>query len=645
MKVVVIGSGPSGVRFCHELLKHQPNSKLVLFGNEPYQPYNRVQLSALLAGEIDYDDILSSLPDSNRYPGFEHRICKVESIQPAQKTIVDANGAEHSYDRLVIATGSRPHVPTIDGVTLTGVYTFRSLKDAEFLYNRVARSRHVVVMGGGLLGIEAARALQRFNTKVTLIQQAPRIMNRQLDDKAAALLLKKITTMGIHVITNSGVRHIKGNERVSSVITRSGEEINCDTVLLCTGITPNIELARAAKIKVGKGITVDDSLRTSDEHIFAIGECCEHDGVTYGLVNPGLEQAAVAADTLCKGTAQYKGSAQISRLKVVGETICSMGTVADLQDRPQQSLPYYSDPKNSIYRKLVVHKARIIGAVCIGEWPEIQRVQEAYQHGRRIWPWQRLWFRLTGKLWFSDGGQDARQWPASAVICQCNNITQGELVEAINEGYDTPAALAKQTGASTVCGSCKPLLMQLTGASGPQPKEKAWGLILGASIVAMVLALTVLLAPALTVSDTVQAVPWHEEFWNDKYWKQVTGFSLLGMSAIGLLMSLRKRIKSQRLGEFSYWRLLHIGLGVLCAATLVAHTGLNLGSNLNQYLMINFLLVLGLGALASTVVSLSHLLQPGAAKTLRKFWSWLHILVTWPLPVLLAFHIISVYYF
>ena len=644
-KTIIIGAGPAGIRFAQEILKKQPLAKITLFGNEPHRPYNRVQLSALLAGEIEYEEIHSRLPEKDQHPGFEYQNCAIESINTLERYVKDKKGEHHPYTNLVIATGARPHTPNIPGYDQQGVYTFRSLKDTEFLFSRITRARHIVVIGGGLLGLEAARALLQRNTHVTLIQQGQRLMNRQLDDKAAELLKQKVEALGINVIVNSGVRKILGDGRVTGVVTRDKQEVPCDTVLVCAGIKPNKEIARDAKIKVGNGIVVDDHLRTSAANVYAIGECSEHRGQTYGLVNPGYEQASICADNIEGGKAKYIGSLAVSRLKVVGESVCSMGEVADIHPRPRLHELTYTNKKKNIYRKLVIHKGKLIGALAYGEWNELQRVQEAYQHRRRILPWQALRFLLTGNPFFSGGGDAVKDWPLTTTICQCNNISHGDLIEAIDNGHTSLADIQQYTGASTVCGSCKPLVEQLIGAPESREKEKAWLPTLLLSSIAVVLALLVSFVPAFSTSDSVQTVSTFESIWTDKLYKQITGFSLLGMSALGLLMSIRKKNAKKKWGDFSYWRLFHITLGALCASTLILHTGFHLGENLNQVLMINFLAILILGALSGAIISLTHTMKAKTAIKLRRFWSWAHILFSWPLPALLAIHIITVYYF
>ena len=643
--VLVIGNGPVGIRFTQELLKRQAGISVTLFGNERVQPYNRVQLSALLAGEITREEIFTDLPSRQIYSGFNHIISEVKYINCEHKYIVDANNEKYFYQKLVIATGARPHIPNIPGIDQHGVYTFRNIKDADSLYARLSRARHIVVVGGGLLGIEASKALLKFNTKITLVQQAPRLMNKQLDFDAARVLQNSVASLGIDIITESGVRSIHGEGRVTGITTRAGETIICDTVLICAGIKPNMELAREAKIKVGRGIVVDDQLLTSDPDIFAIGECCEHRGLTYGLVNPGFEQAAIAAEMITRGNSQYLGSLEVSRLKVLGHSVCSMGEVTDLENRPRQMEIKYQSRKKNTYRKLVLNKGRLIGAVAIGEWQETRRIQEAYQNRRRIWPWQQMWFLLTGNVWNGKSDNAIAQWPGTTVICQCNNITQGELTQQISVGNNTLEALKKCTGAGTVCGSCRPLLAQLVGDSSPGSHEAGWLPVLIASVLAVGIGLTIALIPDLSVSESVQDTSILEQVWNNKTWKQITGFSLLGLTLIGLLMSLRKRVQTIQFGRFSSWRVLHAVLGVMSGLILMLHTGLHLGSNLNQFLMINFLTVLVIGAAAGITISLNHKISKNGALTLRKFWNWAHIVVTWPLPVLLGLHILTVYYF
>ncbi len=648
-RIIVIGAGPVGIRFADELLSRRPEEHVHLFGDETCLPYNRIQLSALLAGEIDRDAIDLPLPDIAQHRNFRFTSSAITAIDRDSNTVTDATGNQYRYDKLIFATGARAHIPNIPGIERQGVFSFRSLRDTESLYTRILRSRHIVVVGGGLLGLEAAKGLLKFHTRVTVIQQGPHLMNRQLDEDAASLLEQEVKRLGIDIITHAGVRAIDGYEHVTSVTTRNGDIIPCDTVLFCAGITPNIDLARKAHLTVGTGIVVNDYLQTSDPDIYAIGECCEHQGTTYGLLNPGFEQASVAASVLADPDQQplprYPGSATVSNLKVVGTSVCSLGEVNELAARPFQKETRYQSPDTGEYRKLVTLKGKIVGAVGIGDWPESRRIQEAYQNDRKLNRWQLYQFRRNGKLW-GDKGNAVSQWPASTIICQCNNISFGELNSAIqNNGCNTVTALQSCTKAGTVCGSCKPLLQQIVGDNSVPEKESNATTLTAAGLLALGLVALISFWPEAQVATSVQQVNWFEGIWNDKFWKQVTGFSLLGLTAIGLLMSLRKRLSWAWMGKFSAWRLVHILLGIACCLTLVLHSGFHLGANLNQLLMINFLAVVLLGAVTSSAIGTGHKLSGSTASGSRKYMQWLHIIVSWPLPILLTFHILSVYYF
>lgn len=644
--IIVVGSGPVGMRFAEKFLQIQPSSRMTVFGNEPFAPYNRVQLSGLLAGEVRPDQIDIPLPSSLTHPNFDYQVRTITAIDRVNKQVLDNLGDNHHYDTLVLATGARAHVPNIPGTDLAGVFRFRSMMDAEALFARVVRSRHIVIVGGGLLGLEAAKALLRDDTKVTVIQQASHLMNRQLDQNAAGLLQAEVERIGIEVITRSGVREVLGRDtRVDGVRLYSGSVVACDTVLLCAGIQPNKELALRAGLSVGQGIVVDDQLRTSDPDIFAVGECCEHAGKTYGLVSPGYEQAAVAANVISGGDALYKGSISVSRLKVVGQQVCSMGEVVELVRRAAQTEILWRQNKAGQYRKIVLLKGRLIGALAYGDWPEVSRVQMSFQNKVYIWPWQRALFALTGRLWPDQTSDDIQAWPAKAVVCQCNAVTKQALSDEINKGCADLCSLQKATGAGTVCGSCKPLLCELVDSGQPAPKEFGWRSLLLFGLLALLAVGAIVAIPEAEHAASVQQKGWFEAIWSDKLWKQVSGFTVLGLTLIGLLLSLRKRLGWSWLGGVAQWRMAHSVIGVACALVVMLHTGFHLGENLNRWLMLNFLLILSMGALTGLVVSLSHHFPPLKARTLRKSWAWFHILVSWPLLALLSVHIFTVYYF
>ncbi|GAA5215688.1 FAD-dependent oxidoreductase [Corallincola platygyrae] len=642
--IIVVGTGPVGIRMAQELRQRMPTQPLLLFGGEPWQPYDRIKLSSLLAGELALDQIALERfrRQGNDQLLTQHLNCPILEIDRDKKQVKDINGDWHGYEKLVLAVGSHPHIPKIPGTDLKGVFTFRNLNDAQALMARTTRARHVVVIGGGLLGLEAARAMQWGNTRVTVVQQGETLMNRQLDPVGGETLQQSIEASGIEVLTGNGVREITGEDEVNGLTLRDGSQLDCDTVVIAAGITPNRELALAAELAVGHGIRVNDQLQTNDEDIYAVGECAEHGGVTYGLVAPGYEQAAVAAEHINSQRGQYKGSLTMTALKVVGEEVFSIGEVTQLPKRiAQQELVYQEE---GCYRKLVIHRGRLVGAISVGPWSEVRRVQEHVRQKRPISLWQRWRFEKQGQIWPADDDLSIQAWPAEAVVCNCMSITKGRLVDCAAQGCDSMQKLSDATGAGTVCGSCKPLLQEVAGGNQPMPAV-TWAKSLTALSLLAVALVAMMFVVAQPVSDSINDFWWLEQIWRDATWKQVSGYTILGLSVFAAILSLRKRIKKFTLLKFDHWRLLHTVLGTLIVMTLLAHTGMSLGTQLNQWLMVSFLTLLAVGGGAAIHSAISHKLSVSSSRRWQKIWLWGHILAFWPLPILLTFHVLSVYYF
>jgi nitrite reductase (NADH) large subunit len=642
--IVIVGTGPVGMRTAEELLRRAPQQPLVLYGDEPREPYQRVRLSALLMGEIGWGaiEIRVALPDAHRVVQRHH--CAVVAIDRTRRVLRDASGAEQRYAKLVLATGSRPHIPEIPGVQRAGVYTFRDLNDVQRLMARRVRSRHTLVLGGGLLGIEAARALARHSTSVTLVQHAPRLMNRQLDDTAAGMLHRHVERLGILVMLNDGVREILGERSVQGVRLRSGRELACDTLVLATGIAPNTQLALRAGLSVGQGIRVDDRLATSDPHIFAAGECAEHRGQVIGLVAPGLEQAAVAAHNLLGGDARYPGSVAATRLKVLGLPVFSVGVSGDDVHPGEHRVQVFARPDDGVYRKLILRRGRLVGAIGIGDWPEAAAVQEAVTHRRRLGPLRPYRFHRQGRLWSERDQDGVAYWPAAATVCNCAAVTRGRLTEAVAGGCGTVECLSAATGAGKVCGSCRPLLTELVGAQAQPAAVTGRRGLAFASLLSLLVLAAFYLPGGFRELDSAQGGSWPQRLWTDGFWRQVSGYTLLTLGLGALLLSLRKRWSRFVFGDYGWWRVAHVLLGLSMLAVLVLHTGLKLGHNFNFLLLAGFFLLTKLGSLASAVVAVET--RPTRASRRWKQWSTrAHILLAWPLPALLGFHVLSVYYF
>lgn len=648
--VAVIGAGPAGAQFIKKYQALNPDHSILWFNAEPYQPYNRIKLSELLAGNINsghfLDEQASQLQPSDTLH-FQFG-CSVDFLIPAKNQIIDHHHRSYHYRHLVLATGSRPHIPNVVGHDASGVYTFRDYRDAEQLKARLCHSRKTVVIGGGLLGIEAACAMQQDTTKVSIVQQS-HLMNRQLDETAAELLETHIQEKGIQVFRGSGLESIvEKHGRVVAVRLRNGIDIPCDTVVMATGIRPNKEIALNAGINVGLGIRTNAYMQTSVENIYAIGECAEFNGEVHGLVAPGLEQAGVAACHISGVDGQYLGSINSAQLKVANQPVLSTGVLSK-QGHPLREEAVFLDTdantNHTRYIKIILHAGHIIGAICYGNEQQFNRLQQAVQQKERIWPWQSWRFRQTGYLWPQEDSNDIHCWPDQTRVCQCTGVTKGQLTKAITQGAQTVGELSQCTGAGSVCGSCQPLLHELVSPQDDsQPsaiESNGQSMFITTALLALGLFSCWLWVNPLAIKDSWQG--FHlSDLWTDGLYKQITGFTMLFLVVVSLLLSLRKRTNLIEKLSFTSLRSMHLILGCTILGILVLHTGLNAGSNMNLALLISFLSASVLGAFTALTLSAN---SQSRKQTARRVMTHLHIWLTWPLPVLLGFHILSVYWF
>ena len=644
--VIVIGTGPVGIRAVLELIKLNSDVSIAIFGDEPWHPYNRVKLSSLISGEIKEDDLYSpyDLSEQSNVSCFYNN--KISKINRFENSVIDSDDIHYTYNHLILATGSRASIPAIDGTELKNVFTFRDLNDAQNLMVRSVRTRVTVVIGGGLLGLETARAMQRYNTEVHIIEHSMWLMFNQLDNRAGSYLKQFVETLGVKVHLHERVLKINGNDnnQVSSITLSHGEILECDTVVIAAGIKTNSLLASDAGLHVGKGIRVDDHLQTRDRNIFAIGECAEHNNKVYGLVAPGLEQAAVVAHYINGEGAKYSGSISSTNLKVLDYPVFSVGNTG--ANEPARNSFIYQDHKREIYRKIVVINGRIRGAVGIGQWPGVNRFHEAVEQQRRIWPWQISRFINEGMLWNDIESESVIDWPATAIVCNCTGVTRGQLDSARKRGATTAEQLAHDTGASSVCGSCKDLLCDFVGSNATPAPIRGYKTLIITSIITLTAAMFIFFIPAMSYSDSVEVKFNIDELWRNELFKQISGFSLLGLSILISLLSIRKRFTQIfKQWDFAYWRLAHVVIGVVTLSVLFTHTGFRLGDNLNFYLMLTFSAILFVGSVASLVIGYEHKLPRRLAKQVRSYVIWSHILLLWSLPALLIFHIIKTYYF
>ena len=364
---IIVGHGMVAMRLLQELAACQlAQVRVTVIGEESNGGYNRIGLSDVLAGKRDEQSLATVTADWYTQNGVEQIIGRVLHIDREQKSLMLTDGREMSYDRLILATGSAPRVPNVPGCDLSGVQAFRTREDLQRL-RALSSGDHAVVLGGGLLGLEAAVGLAGRGVTVTVVHRADWLMNRQMDERAAGWLAERLQEQGIELITGAELASIDGNESVQGVHLTNGQYLSAEAVVLAIGIRPRTELAKQAGLILDRGILVDDQMTTSDPDISALGECASHRGVTYGLVAPLYEQANVLARHLCGHDVAYTGSSVSTRLKVSGVSVFSAGEIPS--DSTVDSAEWRDDARRE-YRRLFFDQGRLVGAVLYGDATE-----------------------------------------------------------------------------------------------------------------------------------------------------------------------------------------------------------------------------------------------------------------------------------
>ncbi|GAB4510031.1 MAG: nitrite reductase large subunit NirB [Sulfuricaulis sp.] len=479
-KLVLVGNGMAGMRTLEELLKTAPDMyDITVFGSEPYGNYNRILLSPVLAGEKAFPDILL-----NDEPWYEtngitlHKNCEVTEINRRARKVVARDGTTAEYDRLLLATGSNPFILPVPGNNLPGVITFRDMNDVDTMISASKSLRHVVVIGGGLLGLEAANGLKQRGMLVTVVHLSKTLMDRQLDEVAGGMLHRSLEERGVEFLLGAETAEIIGKKHVQGVRFKDGREITADLVVMAVGIRPNIELAKKSGLYCERGVMVNDTLQTYDPRVYAVGECVQHRRQTYGLVAPLFEQAKVCADHLAEiGFRRYQGSVTSTKLKVTGIDVFSAG---DFTGNDQTESIVLQDPGVGVYKKVVIKDNRIQGAVMVGDTLDGAWYFQLMREGTDISGFRtRL---LHGQAHLGDAGHGGANAVAAmndkAEVCGCNGVCKGEIVQAIvGKKLFTLEDVRAHTKASSSCGSCTGLVeqilaMTLGGDYSAAPKEK-----------------------------------------------------------------------------------------------------------------------------------------------------------------------------
>jgi nitrite reductase (NADH) large subunit len=467
-KLIVIGNGMAGARTVEEILARGGGDQfdITVFGDEPYGNYNRILLSNVLNGSQDPSEIFLNGLDWYCDNGIELRAgVRADVIARPHKAIHCDDGNWYQYDKLIIATGSRPAIPPIaalrkpNGEFRPGIFVFRTLDDCRKIAEYAAKCRRAVVIGGGLLGLEAARGLLNHGAEVHVVHLMGHLMEVQLDPQAGAILKTTIEKMGIRVHLKKLTKAVLGDDAVTGLAFEGeANTLDCEMVVIATGITPNAEIGARWGLNVERGIVVDDQMRSSDPDIYAVGECAQHRGRVYGLLAPLWDQAKVLADhvTATNPDASYQGSKLATKLKVMGVELASMGVIA--ADGEHEDVVQFMEPSKGVYKKLIIRDGRLAGGILMGDIGKAAYLMQAFDRGLRL-PDERL------SLLFDTGVPSAKvtfeEMPAETQICNCNGVSKGAIVQSVNSGKRSLSSVMTATRAGMGCGSCKSTVAEL----------------------------------------------------------------------------------------------------------------------------------------------------------------------------------------
>lgn len=647
-RILVLGNGMVGQKFCEHLVSENltSNRNVTVLGKEAEPAYDRIHLGSIVEHR-DPSRLTIRQAEWYRANGIELRTgIAATSIERETKTVHTATAGSFTYDLLVIATGSEAFVPLpFDEAGLPGVHVYRNLRDIQNIIAEARGKSSAIVIGCGLLGLESAQAMRDLGMKVTVMERSAFLMPQQLNSSASARLCEIVRSKGISIEYQKATSAVSRKDGILHLEFKDGSTASAEMVILATGITPDTGFARSAGLLTGVrgGIVVDGFLATSDPDIFAIGECALLHGRIYGLAAPGFTMAGQLAAMLAGKKVVSLPPPDLScRLKMAGADMISIGS-------PLEKGEITEHIQGESYRMICVDGGRVLqGALGIGRWPESGEIQNLYLEGIRLGKKQIAAFAETGNILPPGaplGGIFA--WPDSRIVCNCMSLRKSAIMECMAKCGPDPALIVKGTGASTVCGSCLPLIQQLCDPSAAPAPPVAFRPLIALSAIALIATLLTIFLPPPAMATSLESW-WYkfDEIWRDTLIKQITGYTLLGLCLMGLLLSLRKRFKWFRFGHFAKWRVFHSAFGVTALIVLFAHTGFRFGENLNFWLMSTFVGLNLLGAIAGIVSALES--RGGtslalSARRLRPALAYAHFVLFWPLPALLVFHILSVY--
>ncbi|RXI96364.1 NAD(P)/FAD-dependent oxidoreductase [Anaerobacillus alkaliphilus] len=461
-QLVMIGNGMAGVRTIEEILKLAPDAfQITIFGDEPHPNYNRIKLSNVLQGDTTVNDIIMNTWEWYQENNIELFTGEaIVRIDTEAKQVISNQGRVVSYDDLIIATGSSSFILPIPGADKVGVTGFRDIHDCETMIKVARDYKKAAVIGGGLLGLEAARGLLNLGMEVDVIHLMPHLMERQLDPTASIMLKEELEAQGMNFLMEKQTAEIQGDERVTGLRFVDGSEIEADLVVMAVGIKPNVQIAKDSGIYVNRGIVVDDFMQTSVAHVHAVGECAEHREVIYGLVAPLYEQGKVLAANLCGvETKPYEGSIVGTGLKVSGVDLFSAGEIDD--DPKTKSIKVHNE-FDGVYKKIVIRDNRVSGIVLYGDTKDSSRLFRMLLKKEDVSGMTSVSILESGCCGVGSDSNDVATMAADEIVCGCNGVTKGTVVEAIQaKGLTTVDEVGSCTNAGRSCGRCKSLISDI----------------------------------------------------------------------------------------------------------------------------------------------------------------------------------------
>jgi ferredoxin-nitrate reductase len=448
-KILVVGAGAAAFKFINDYRETNKTDTIEVFCKELYPFYNRVMLPDYVSGKQEWEKLVKIKEDELKALNIGlYKGISITKINRDKKEVIDSENRIHSYDLLILATGSRAFVPRDVPRDLKGVFTMRSRGDADGLLTHMTKDSHVVIVGGGLLGLELASSLREIDTKVTVIQRISRLMERQLDEIGSELLAEEIEEREINVIYNDEVKSLIGKEHLKSIRLGSGKNIKCDAIVYAIGIEPNIEIGREANLKCNRGIIINDYFQTSDPDIYAIGEIAEHNSKLYGITPAAEEQAGILVKYLNGDLCSYyTGSLLMSLFKMDGLNLCSIGEIECVAGDSNYQEIIYLDKAKRYYKKCIIYQDRLVGAILIGDKSEFIEFKNLIQNKTELSD-KRLQLLLSANT--------KKEPMIGKMVCSCNSVGEGNIVNKIEGGCTSLKQVCEATGAGMGCGSCRP---------------------------------------------------------------------------------------------------------------------------------------------------------------------------------------------